>query len=77
MRITVLVENNSRIDNYLLAEPALSFYLELNGKKVLFDCGYSDIFIYPCHYCDLNAKIELSKHFKIKEVCTGDVIKFC
>lgn len=45
MRITVLVENNSRIDNYLLSEPALSFLLEVDKRKILFDCGYSDVFI--------------------------------
>lgn len=45
MKITILVDNNSRIDNYLLSEPALSLYLEVDGKKVLFDCGYSDIFV--------------------------------
>lgn len=45
MKLTVLVDNNSRIDKYLLAEPALSFYIEADGKKILFDCGYSDVFI--------------------------------
>ena len=44
MKITVLVDNNSRIDNYLLAEPALSFFIEYENKKILFDAGYSDIF---------------------------------
>ena len=45
MKIVILVDNNSRIDNYLLAEPALSLYLELEGRKILFDSGYSDVFI--------------------------------
>ena len=45
MKITVLADNNSRIDNYLLAEPALSLHLEVDDKKILFDCGYSDVFI--------------------------------
>jgi len=45
MKIKVLVDNNTKIDNYLLAEPALCFYIELDGKKILFDCGYSDVFI--------------------------------
>jgi len=44
MKITVLCENNSRIDNYLLAEAGLSFYIELDDKKILFDTGYSDVF---------------------------------
>ena len=45
MKITVLTENNSRIDNYLLAEPALSLLIEHKDKKILFDVGYSDIFL--------------------------------
>ena len=45
MKITVLVENNTRIDNYLLAEPALSLLIELEGRKFLFDTGYSDVFL--------------------------------
>ena len=44
MKITVLVENNSRIDNYLLSEPGLSLFIEHGDKKILFDTGYSDIF---------------------------------
>ncbi len=45
MKITVLVENNSRIDNYLLSEPAFSLLIEHEGKKILFDTGYSDVFL--------------------------------
>ena len=37
MKITVLTENNSRIDNYLLAEPGLSLLIETADKKILFD----------------------------------------
>ena len=45
MKITILVENNTRIDNYLLAEPALSLLIEFEGRKFLFDTGYSDVFL--------------------------------
>ena len=45
MRLTVLADNNTLIDNYLLGEPALSFFIETEGIKVLFDAGYSDVFI--------------------------------
>jgi len=45
MKITVLADNNSLIDRYFLAEPALSFYIEADGKKILFDAGYSDVFL--------------------------------
>lgn len=45
MTLTVLVDNNTLIDRYLLAEPALSFLVEVDGLQVLFDAGYSDIFL--------------------------------
>lgn len=45
MKLTVLVDNNTLIDKYFVAEPGLSFYIEDEGKKILFDLGYSGIFI--------------------------------
>ena len=45
MKLTILVENTSKINKSLLAEPALSFYIELKDNKILFDCGYSNAFI--------------------------------
>ncbi len=45
MKLKVLVDNNTYIDNYYLAEPALCFYIEDAGKKILFDTGYSDVFL--------------------------------
>jgi len=44
MKLTVLVDNNTYIDRYFLAEPALSFFIEDEEKRILFDCGYSSIF---------------------------------
>ena len=44
-QLTVLADNNTIIDKYLLGEPALSFYIEYDNKKILFDTGYSDVFI--------------------------------
>jgi 7,8-dihydropterin-6-yl-methyl-4-(beta-D-ribofuranosyl)aminobenzene 5'-phosphate synthase len=46
MKLTVLVDNNTLIDRYLYAEPALSFFIEVDNKKILFDTGYSDVFIH-------------------------------
>lgn len=54
MKITVLVENNSRIDNYLFSEPALSLFIEHKGKKILFDAGYSDVFLQNASKLDIN-----------------------
>jgi len=45
MKLKVLVDNNSFIDNYHLAEPAVSYYIEDEEQKILFDTGYSEIFI--------------------------------
>ena len=45
MKITVLVDNNTIIDRYLLGEPGVSFLIQDGGKNILFDLGYSDIFI--------------------------------
>ncbi|MEE0511362.1 MAG: MBL fold metallo-hydrolase [Peptococcaceae bacterium] len=45
MKLTVLIDNNTYIDQYYLGEPALSFYIEVDGARVLFDAGYSDAFV--------------------------------
>ncbi|MDK2954657.1 MAG: 7,8-dihydropterin-6-yl-methyl-4-(beta-D-ribofuranosyl)aminobenzene 5-phosphate synthase [Desulfovibrionales bacterium] len=45
MRLSVLVDNNTLTDRYFLGEPGLSFLLEADGKKILFDAGYSDAFL--------------------------------
>ena len=42
------------IDNYYLGEPALSFYIEDNNKRFLFDVGYSDIFIKNAKKMDID-----------------------
>ena len=45
MKLTVLIDNNTLIDRYFLGEPGASYLIEAEGKKVLFDVGYSDAFI--------------------------------
>jgi len=45
LKLTVLVENNTYIDHYYLGEPALSYFIEVDDKRILFDTGYSDAFI--------------------------------
>ena len=42
MRLTVLVDNNTYIDQYYVGEPAASYLVEADGKIILFDTGYSD-----------------------------------
>ena len=45
MKITILVDNNTFIDEYYFGEPALSMMIENEDEKILFDMGYSDIFL--------------------------------
>lgn len=45
MKLTVLCDNNTFIDQYYLGEPALCFYLENHDDQILFDTGYSDVFM--------------------------------
>ena len=45
MKLTVLCDNHTLIDRYFLGEPGLSFLIEDRGKRILFDTGYSDVFL--------------------------------
>lgn len=45
MKTVVIVDNNTLIDAYYLGEPALCFYIEDMEHKILFDTGYSAIFL--------------------------------
>lgn len=45
MRLTILMDNHTEIDVYYLGEPAVSYWLEAEGKCFLFDTGYSDAFL--------------------------------
>ncbi|MFA5528459.1 MAG: MBL fold metallo-hydrolase [Peptostreptococcales bacterium] len=45
MKLTVLMENNAIVGNYMTSESALSFFLEVDGKRVLWDMGYSGAYI--------------------------------
>ena len=45
MKLTVLADNNTYIDMYYLGEPALSYYIEDDDTRILFDTAYSDAYI--------------------------------
>lgn len=45
MKVTVLCDNNTLIDRYFVGEPGLSLYIEDEGATILYDCGYSKVFI--------------------------------
>lgn len=42
MKVTVLMDNNVRAGHFYLAEPAFSLLIETDGKRILFDAGYSE-----------------------------------
>jgi len=39
------VENSTLTDRYFSGEPGLSFMIETEGRKILFDTGFSDLFL--------------------------------
>ena len=45
MELKVLVDNNTIIDRYYLGEPGISYLITEGDTKLLFDVGYSDVFI--------------------------------
>ena len=45
MKLTVLVDNNTLIDRYFFAEPGVSYHIQDGKTAVLFDTGYSNIFL--------------------------------
>lgn len=45
MKLTVLVDNNTLIDRYFYGEQGISYFIADEGKRILFDVGYSDAFI--------------------------------
>lgn len=45
MKLKVLVDNNTYIDQYYCGEPAVSYYIEDEDTRLLLDVGYSDLFI--------------------------------
>ena len=54
MELTVLVDNNTSIDKYFKGEAGLSYYIKEGNTNILFDVGYSDIFITNSHKMDVN-----------------------
>ncbi|MBB6218580.1 7,8-dihydropterin-6-yl-methyl-4-(beta-D-ribofuranosyl)aminobenzene 5'-phosphate synthase [Anaerosolibacter carboniphilus] len=45
MKLKVLVDNNTYIDQYYFGEPAVSYYIEDEDIRLLLDVGYSDLFL--------------------------------
>lgn len=67
MRIVTLAENMADRAG-LLAEHGLSFYIESADKKILFDCGQSDIFLKNARHigisvCEVDALVLSHGHY--------------
>lgn len=45
MKLTILTDNTTRIDAYYVGEPGVSYYLEDGERRILFDTGYSDVYV--------------------------------
>jgi 7,8-dihydropterin-6-yl-methyl-4-(beta-D-ribofuranosyl)aminobenzene 5'-phosphate synthase len=45
MKLTVLVDNHTYINQYYFGEPAVCYLIEDEERMILFDTGYSDAFI--------------------------------
>jgi 7,8-dihydropterin-6-yl-methyl-4-(beta-D-ribofuranosyl)aminobenzene 5'-phosphate synthase len=43
--LTILVDNTTLTDQFYIAEPGFSLFLEAEGARILFDCGYSGVFL--------------------------------
>lgn len=54
MKLKVLVDNNTYIDQYYFGEPAVSYYIEDEEVKLLFDLGYSNLFIKNSNMLDID-----------------------
>lgn len=57
MKLTVLVDNNTFIDRYFQGEPAVSYFIECEGKNYLFDMGYSELFLRNANKMGINLKL--------------------
>lgn len=55
MKITVLTENTAKSPDFK-CEHGLSLYIETQGKKILFDAGQSDVFLYNSQKLGINLK---------------------
>lgn len=45
MRLKVIIDNNTYIDEYYWGEPGVCYYIEDGAESLLFDVGYSDLVI--------------------------------
>lgn len=54
LTLSILCDNNTLIDRYYYGEPGVSYYIEIDGARILFDTGYSDIFLKNAKLMDID-----------------------
>lgn len=59
MKITVLTENTA--GGKLLAEHGLSYLIEINNEKILFDTGHTDVFLKNADKLEIDIETEVKK----------------
>ena len=71
MKLTVLVDNHTYIDRYYLGEPAACYLIEDGERTVLFDTGYSDIFIENARRMGIE---DLNRIYTMHDMAHGNVM---
>ncbi len=54
LAITILVDNITFTDEHFLGEPGLCYWIEVDGRKILFDLGFSDTYIKNAEKLEIN-----------------------
>lgn len=56
MRLTVVVDNHTYIDQYYCGEPAVCYDIQTENAHILFDTGYSDLLLQNAEKMNINLK---------------------
>jgi 7,8-dihydropterin-6-yl-methyl-4-(beta-D-ribofuranosyl)aminobenzene 5'-phosphate synthase len=56
VQLTVLVDNNTLIDRYFQGEPGISFFIRDDERRILFDTGYSGLFLQNARKMDIDLR---------------------
>jgi 7,8-dihydropterin-6-yl-methyl-4-(beta-D-ribofuranosyl)aminobenzene 5'-phosphate synthase len=56
VQVTVLVDNNTLVDRYFQGEPGISFFIRSGGRRILFDTGYSGLFLENARKMDIDLR---------------------
>lgn len=56
VKLTVLTESNTLTDKNFFGKPGLSLFVEADGNRILFDTGYSDMFMLNAYGLGIDLK---------------------